>query len=124
KITASSDGGLHFGGQFYVNDNGDFGNHMSTPRLVVSQGTPVDPNDPTAVARVTSGQVSIVWDDLNQNGDRDVIRTDRIEDGASVSWTDGSIGLIDEATLVQNPPPGAPPNIPAITEFTADVDIT
>ena len=38
----SSDGGAHWSGQFYVNDNTNFGNPMSTPRLVVSQGTVPD----------------------------------------------------------------------------------
>jgi len=89
-ITASSDGGVSFSGEQYLNTGGNFGNQRNaTPQLAISQGSAArpagtnGPNDP-GTAGVSPGLVTGVWDDFGTAASipRDRIVTGGIANGA------------------------------------------
>jgi subtilisin-like proprotein convertase family protein len=123
EIVASADGGTHFSATRYVND-GDFfaGTRNIMPRLTISQGTMVDPNDPLATPRVRPGQLGIVWDDFftlrNGNPPLDQIWFDRVEDGGGAYVFDGATGDLVDAVQ-----PDPAPDVPTVTTFRTTVNI-
>ncbi|HEV8292441.1 MAG TPA: hypothetical protein VGP94_10980, partial [Tepidisphaeraceae bacterium] len=122
-LVASGDGGVSFSSEQMLNDNRHsmvFGarpeGRMSTPRLVISQGTV--PDALSGEPRVNGGQVTIVWDDWTGTGnggdDTDIIWADRISDGVKAINVEGEVGPIAD-------PPQATP--PLDTDFIATVNI-
>jgi subtilisin-like proprotein convertase family protein len=112
KLVDSSDGGLTFSTQIYVNNNRNTGNeHDAAPQLVVSQGTPD--------GRVAPGQVTVVYDDFGSDKlatpiPFDDIRVNRVS-GAYELSTSGTTGTIGDAG------PGTP-NSPVTTKFFVNIN--
>jgi len=110
-LVASSDKGASFTAPRVISDGGmSTSARCTTPRMVVSQGTPD--------GRVPGGQLTVVWDDYS--GRQDVIRAARILDGGGRQYTFSSTGTksITDATS------GAPgPDTRATTTSTINVAI-
>jgi subtilisin-like proprotein convertase family protein len=117
-MIASSDGGQTFSGKTAINDgaaNGSRGfQRNAMPRLAISQGT--------ADGSIVGGQVTVVWDDFNSDQGatprRDIIKSDRIQNGAVVdSFTAGPVDIIDAVTVDGN-------TVPGVTLVPLNVNIT
>ncbi len=118
-VVGSGDGGAHFSSVQYVNDGAHFSSNRNImPRLTISQGSAEDPNG--GPARVTAGQLGIVWDDYwtgrNSNPQVDWIWFDRIENGGAGWGFDGTTGGIDDAFEID-------PDIETVTEFHNQVTL-
>jgi subtilisin-like proprotein convertase family protein len=116
-MVASSDGGKSFSPPFYANGNFNFGSeHDAAPQIVVSGGT--------TDGRVSPGQVSVVYDDWNSGANitpvpLDFINYNSFQNGGPSATFQGATGPIADAFH-----PQTGPDIPAVTNFTATVNIT
>jgi len=116
-VVASSDGGKSFSPPIYANSNFNFGSeHDAVPQIAVSGGT--------TDGRVSPGQVSVVYDDWNSGANLtpfplDFINYNSFRNGGSSATFQGTTGPIADAVH-----PQTGPDIPAVTNFTANVNIT
>ncbi len=114
-MIASSDGGMTFSTPILVSDPST-GLRGTSPRLVVSQGSP-DRN-------VKPGQVTIVWDGFNntaKNSTVDQIYTDVQPGGVSYQTSVGPMAIMDATKDTVNTPSG--PDIVGVTEEDFTVNI-
>jgi subtilisin-like proprotein convertase family protein len=129
-ITASSDGGNTFGGLTVLNNNGNATpGKMASPTLTVSQGRParaagtLGPSDPGQTA-IPGGQVVVGFDDIGTGATATPVPFDLLNDnqasGAVVQAFQNTGGTINNAIKGT----GSNPDIPNITDFPINVNIT
>ncbi len=88
-VAGTADGGHNWTTQQYVSQN--FANspahfiYANDPRINFSQGTPIDPNDPGAVARVDGGTMNIEYTDSLNGRNADIFIDQTRPDGGSAS---------------------------------------
>jgi subtilisin-like proprotein convertase family protein len=121
KLIASSDGGMTFTAQAYVNDGVNSGaDRNTTPRLVISQGTA--DRLPNGQPRVAGGQVTVVWDDFgsgaNANPPVDVLRSDRAPGGRSAGGFSNANAPVPDAS----DPGGGGAHVPTATPFLLPIN--
>ncbi len=128
QLVVSRDRGATFSSPVTINDGGNFGLDRNTsPKLVVSQGTPD--------GRILPGQITVVWDDFASgnisNPPVDIIRLDNVSPGvnafASVlhsvlnPMTGVPTGPLNRTITDATDPGGGAAHTPALTTSTVTV---